>query len=99
MSPYCDRDCARYAHLDDDPPYNGGSDSDVTNWKPIGWCEACGGPCRDESEQIKVEYLLIGGGSSVAYVSATPPHVGEDKYSDQGVEVAWDGHQWQEVAP
>lgn len=49
--------------------------------------------------QIKVAYRLIGGGESVAYVSATPPHIGEDKYSEQPVEVAWDGFTWREVAP
>ena len=44
--------------------------------------------------EIKVAYLTTNGWLSKAYVSEEPPHVGIDKYTDEPVELVWDGQVW-----
>ena len=57
---------------------------------------------RELEEQIKVEYFYSYEGelaSSKGYVSDAYPHKGDNKYTDESIELRYDGTRWWDLHP
>lgn len=48
-----------------------------------------------KGDEIKVAYRTARGAMSKAYVTAEPPHVGIDKYTDVEVVLEWHADEWE----